>query len=243
MTKVIVPLAIYKTTSESKFPFDCVRQTYVEKLLKYGLRPLFVSSEMPEEILLEYLSVCNGAFFFGGNDIDPALYEESPGEETKPIEKPRDLMEVFLLKKIIARKLPYLGICRGSQMLNIVQGGSLIQDIPSLGIPEKHMPDNKVYDSLGDEQPLVHQVLIDKKSKAHGIVKKDEITVNTGHHQAVKKLGNNLVASGKSPYGIVEIIEHTDKNYFCFGIQSHPEVYESSDLEKFFDRFAWACKH
>jgi len=87
---------------------------------------------------------------------------------------------------------------------------------------------------------ILHDVIVEEGSKAHKITNKKVIKSNSGHHQAARELcSKDFIVSGKSPEGIIEIIEHIDPNYFCFGIQCHPEaIVENSDFDPFFAAFA-----
>ena len=111
---------------------------------------------------------------------------------------------------------PLLGICGGEQLLNVVCGGTLIQDIAN------YNSETLQHEQSNPRNETSHQVNIKKNTKLNFIIKKIVIEVNSAHHQAVNKVGNNLIASGHALDGTIESIEHIKHNW-CIGVQWHPE--------------------
>ncbi|PAU92817.1 gamma-glutamyl-gamma-aminobutyrate hydrolase [Aliifodinibius salipaludis] len=128
------------------------------------------------------------------------------------IDNNRDELEFGLIKQAVDKKIPILGICRGAQLLNIHFGGTLEQDITS----------------YYTEVPRVHSVWpkkrveVDENSMLYDILTFRKVWVNALHHQAVDELGKNLAVVAKEENGIVQAIEHTDRD-FILGVQWHPE--------------------
>jgi len=155
----------------------------------------------------------------GGIDVDPKYYAEPPHEKLEKVDIELDELEFALLRHADARNLPVLGICRGEQIMNVHYGGSLIQDIPSqheAEITVKHRYPKK---STARKEHLIRIV---PGTRLHAIFQKDEMTVNTYHHQAVKRLGKGLIVSARAEDGIVEAIEREGER-FVVGVQFHPE--------------------
>ncbi len=182
----------------------------------------YVTSESPPS--KEELKQCKGALFCGGGDILPSLYtKEKINERVKNIDKSRDLFEIEALSYLLKLDIPILAICRGMQILNVTLGGTLYQDLdeefPPKGIPKKHQ--QKDY-NIPEWQPT-HPVHIEKNSLIYKIIGREKIMVNSTHHQAVKKLGKNLIITGKSPDGVPEIIEMPQRKGFLLAVQFHPE--------------------
>lgn len=127
-------------------------------------------------------------------------------------DKERDRLEFSLLRQVVDRRIPVLGICRGAQLINVFFGGTLYQDIAEFYI----------------EQPQLHTVLpkatilVEPGSRLYSILQKKYTRVNSLHHQSVKTLGSNLVISARETTGVVEAIEHTQLP-FVLGVQWHPE--------------------
>lgn len=237
MKKVLMPVAIYQ--DNPIIPIHGARPTYIEKITKYNLIPIFVDPLMSWKMIDELYEMCDGAYFIGGEDWNPKLYGQKKHKKTFVGEQTRDEIELPLLKRILKDRKPFLGLCRGGQGLAIASGGTLIQHIPDKFPGENHNP-NKIYDDLLTSPK--HKVIIDKQSKTFSVIKKGEIMVNSYHHQAVDKPGKNIRIVGKSPAGVTEIIEHEDKNYFCVGFGCHPEAENKEFSERMFKEFAIAVK-
>src|SRR3989338_10075560 len=139
MKKVLVPLAILPQT-DAATPLHFVRETYVKKLAKHSLLPIFVSSASPREVADELYALTDGLFYTGGSDFDSAHYGETPHPKTHIKEPARDKLEIYLLKRALHDKKPFLGICRGCQALAIASGGSLHQHVPDIADGENHDP-------------------------------------------------------------------------------------------------------
>ncbi len=153
----------------------------------------------------------DGLVVGGGDDIDAALY----GEAARPhirIDPQRDKLELNALDCAAQRNMPVLGICRGSQMINVHRGGSLHIDI------------HEVY----EEAPQLHTVLPRKRiriapdSRLYRIVGIAECRVNALHHQAVDRLGDGLRVVAREYAGVVQGIEAA-AHPFLIGVQWHPE--------------------
>ena len=166
------------------------------------------------ELADHYFNLVDGILLTGGDfDIDPKIYGEKKDKSVVHIDKPRTNFEIKIAKLALKKNKPILGICGGQQLLNVSLNGSLIQHIDKTNIKhEQGQPRNKPS----------HKVQINLKSKLYKIVKKKEFRVNSAHHQAVNKVGNNLIASGHASDGTIESIEHIKHNW-CIGVQWHPE--------------------
>jgi len=197
--------------------------------------PVFIWPDMAVNFKALY-EWCDAVLLTGGGDIDPKHYRSESHPRTDLCFPGRDAMELTLLKWIFRDKKPVLGICRGCQLLAVAKGGTLHQHIPDTDVAEQHGISEHLH-TLADMVPAkeTHDVLIDESSRAYNLLRKQKVTVNTFHHQMVEDPGKGMRVVGKSPGGVVEIIESTDKNHFCFGIQSHPERFEESPFDVFFD--------
>ena len=126
-----------------------------------------------------------------------------------------------------------LGICRGIQVMNVVLGGTLYQDIK----PFAHVPHN-------DHWAKIHTVTVRRSTKLEQILGQDTVLVNSQHHQAVDRIAPGLTLAALSEDGIVEAIEKPDAK-FCLGVQWHPEWLSAADpaMQGLFDAFVAACRH
>ena len=200
---------------------------YVRAVRESGAIPVVLpNTDGSDAAIDEYLEKLDGLLMPGGPDIPPSEWNEEPHPTTKLLDDDRYRFEKALISAWIKRtKKPLLGICLGSQWINVAHGGSLVQDIPSeFGVVHR---DTK------------HQVTLEAGSKLAGIFGATNFEVNSFHHQAVRKLGEGLRIAAKSPEGIVEATETTDPGRFLIGVQWHPEKMFQTDSrqQKLFKAF------
>lgn len=248
MKKVLVPLALTLESPNAPQPIHFARETYIQKLVAHGLTPIFISPVMSEAMIDSLYAETGGLLLMGGSDINPELYAASKHAKTEPGDIRRDQCEIRLVRKAIADRKPILGICRGHQILVVATGGTLIQHIPDVYPTENHADVQSYYDMLKPEHG--HPITIVPGTKVTNLIGTSDIVVTSAHHQAAGTIGPDFRVAGTSPAGVIEIIEHTDPDYFCFGVQSHPEccTKESSarmgkeKLEIFLSAFAAAVR-
>ncbi|MCR4328569.1 MAG: gamma-glutamyl-gamma-aminobutyrate hydrolase family protein [Patescibacteria group bacterium] len=237
MNRALVPMSRLELVKQSIAPLNFARETFIKKLLRYNVVPVFVSSLFPKEMVEKLYNECQGIFCMGGADFNSNVYGEEPHLKTEATEPLRDELELHLIRKALADKKPFLGICRGCQALAIASGGTLYQHIEGIALGENHgASEGGTYEDLVKQ--VGHEVVVAEGSKARALLGKEIIRTNSGHHQAVKSVGEGIIVSGKTKGGITEIIEHTAQDFFCFGIQAHPEVEDNGDCEPFFRAFA-----
>jgi putative glutamine amidotransferase len=167
--------------------------------------------EAPDELL----DMLDGLILAGGSDIDPATYGAKPGPETKGSWPERDRFELALGTRALERDMPVLGICRGMEMLNVIQGGTLNQH---LGL-ELHRHTPGVFTD--------HRVALEPGSLAARVVGGEFTEVKSAHHQGVEEIGEGVAVTGHADDGVVEAIELPDKK-FAVGVLWHPEEDERS---------------
>lgn len=210
-----------------------LNNNYINAVLDAGGIPVIIPTIREDEDYDIYLDKLDGLIFSGGIDVSPLRYKESPLKEINRISSVRDGYELKLFKKAYERKLPILGICRGSQLMNVALGGKLYQDI-NQQLPEAfgHSPKNM------KSSQVFHSIKLKKDSSFYQIIGEEEIFVNSFHHQAVKELGQNLRAVAHAEDGIIEAIEARDDR-FMIGVQFHPEGLqeEHPQLAKLFKAF------
>jgi putative glutamine amidotransferase len=174
------------------------------------------------------LDSVSGLVLTGGEDVDPARYGEERHEKVRSVNAARDATEAALIREARSRKIPVLAICRGIQILNVALGGSLVQDIPS------QCETNIDHDEEGPRNSRSHEVSIEPGSLIARAVGVDHCTVNSFHHQSVKRVADGMRVTARSPDGVIEGIESTDRNWWVLGVQWHPE--EMTDSAEPWDR-------
>ena len=179
------------------------------------LPPDDVVAESPDELL----DMLDGLILAGGSDVDPASYGAQPHPDTRGTRPERDRFEIALGTRALERDMPVLGICRGMQMLNVIQGGTLNQHVREVVQNDLHRHTPGVFTD--------HWVRLDPDSLAARVVGADSTEVKSAHHQGVDELGEGVVASGYADDKLVEAIELPDRN-FAVGVLWHPEEDERS---------------
>jgi putative glutamine amidotransferase len=163
-----------------------------------------------------YLSVADGMIISGGPDVNPAIYgKASETDRCESIDNRRDSLELRMIRYAIENKIPLLGICRGQQILNVANKGSLIIDIPA------DYGTTVIHRNGGD-----HMVRIVEGTLLSDLIVPDSGLVNSSHHQAVENLAPGYRAAAFAPDGIIEAIEPVDLDGhpFILGVQWHPET-------------------
>jgi putative glutamine amidotransferase len=217
----------------SKFPWYAIRHNYLHSIEKYNAIPfpLFHSTKNVKDIF----NKLDGLIVTGGNfDIDPIYYgKKSKG--ARLIKSERTVFELTICNFFLNSNKPIMGICGGEQLLNIACGGTLIQDI------NKHNLNSLKHEQPNPRNETSHKVSILHKTLLSKIMKKKDINVNSAHHQAVEKLGKNIIISGIAPDGIIESIEHTNHKW-CIGVQWHPEFLITAEDHLLIKNFIGAAK-
>jgi len=201
-----------------------------------GVRILQVT-ESAREVLAEV----DGVLLTGGGDVDPVFYGQDRHPLTHDAEPGRDRFEIDLSRAALTEDVPLLAICRGTQVLNVAAGGTLVQDIPSAVAGD--LPH-----SVQEPKDLqCHEIAIlpgTRLSAVLGDVANPACScrVNSRHHQSVGRTGEGLVVSARARDGVVEAIESPDAP-FCIGVQWHPEnFWQSGEFRPLFDAFVNAAR-
>ena len=171
----------------------------------------------PGSSLPETLSVVDGLVFSGGSDLDPSLYGAEAHPETGGVIRERDDFELELMRAALARDVPVLAICRGSQVLNVALGGDLVQHLPDTVGHEEHR------EVLGEFSE--HAVRVDPSSRIGDV----RGPVMSHHHQGIGRVGDGLREVAWAKDGTVEGIEDPEKP-FLVGVLWHPEAGEDQRL-------------
>ncbi|MDO5713864.1 MAG: gamma-glutamyl-gamma-aminobutyrate hydrolase family protein [Tissierellia bacterium] len=160
----------------------------------------------------------DGFVFTGGQDFDPLLYGQEKKETCGEFAPKRDKLEIGLLPEIMKADLPIFGICRGMQLLNVLCGGTLYQDLPT------DFSDSVNHDREKPNDAFHHKVVVDTETYPGELLGKEIIDVNSLHHQGVDMIGDDLVPFAFSEEdGLIEGFYHNKKSW-VIGLQWHPEL-------------------
>ncbi|MFL5543796.1 MAG: gamma-glutamyl-gamma-aminobutyrate hydrolase family protein [Gemmatimonadaceae bacterium] len=195
---------------------------YVTALENAGLVPLIVPPLTSADAASAVLDSVAGLVLTGGEDVDPARYGEQRHEKVRSVNAARDATEAALIQEARARGTPVLAICRGIQMLNVALGGTLVQDIPS------QCNTDIVHDEDGPRDSRSHEVSIEPGSLIAKAVGTEHLTVNSFHHQSVKRVADGMRVTARSPDGIIEGLESTEDDWWVMAVQWHPEEMNES---------------
>lgn len=237
LTKPLIGLTGYRNLSEQGYPRFSVSEAYTSALVNAGAIPVMIPSGFIEPDVSELLDHLDGILFTGGGDISPTEYGQLPHPMIEGVDQERDKIEIGLVTQAIQRDLPFLGICRGLQIINVALGGDLYPDIL-----EQHPGAlNHSYFPDFPRDYLAHAVEIDQQSLIAGILQAQNLQVNSLHHQGIRKIGSSLRPSAFAPDGIIEAIELPD-HPFGLAVQWHPEnLQEHPKMQILFESFVRAC--
>ena len=210
-----VAVASYRAWEEESV---LVPSDYVRAVERAGGRPLLVPPS--EEDVEETLDVLDAVIFSGGSDLDPATYGQEPHPETNGVIEARDLAELAMLEAALARDMPVLAVCRGSQVLNVALGGDLVQHLPDVVGHDDHKHTPGAYAD--------HDVTLDAETRL-GRLLGWHAPVKSHHHQGFGRLGSGLQESAFAEDGTVEAVEDPSRR-FALGVLWHPAAGEDMRL-------------
>jgi len=201
--KIMPAHPVIGITTDFEGEYLRVKHYYCGAVIKAGGVPVLIPSAGDPTL---YAKNINGLIIPGGNDLDPFYYHESMLCGVKPVSRQRSDFEFALLGKVLELGKPVLGICYGMQLINVFFGGSLHQDIEYAAPVEI------------DHKKDYHIIVITENR----FLKEGRFSVNSTHHQAIKRLGNGLSAFAYSKDNVIEA--YFKKDYpFLVGVQWHPE--------------------
>ena len=190
---------------------------YVDAVEAAGARPVILPPTAGEASAEELLSVADGLLLAGGDDLDPALWGETPHPAANVMDPRRQKADLAWIALADACGLPVLGICLGCQQMAAYRGGRLIQ----------HVPDEPgaVADHGGGGRPrTMHVVGMEPGSLLARVVGAEPLEVNSSHHQAVREAGRGMRVVARAQDGVIEGIEDPAAGRFFLGVQWHPEL-------------------
>jgi putative glutamine amidotransferase len=233
----IIGLTSYQGKNEQGFPIIALLKAYVNAIVLAGRIPLLIPSSLPEKVLKTVFKRTDGILFTGGGDIAEDRFGGEPHRQISNVDHERDSIEISILDGLIRDKKPFLGICRGLQVINVGLGGTLYTHIDDqMTYALKHD-----YHSGFPRAYLAHEVKIEKASYLGDILDTNILSVNSLHHQGIKDLSELLRPVAFAPDGLVEAVE-LPGHPFGMAVQWHPEcLFDQPASQRLFQGFVQAA--
>ncbi len=226
---VLAPLNLPDMTQPVETLLRSFARTAVQTLVDLGADPLVVdvsSGTLPADL---DVSECDGVLLLGGGDIDASLYGGSrPVHNEYGVDRAVDEVSIRAVRESLGAEVPVLGICRGSQVLNVALGGTLVPDIEDFALHRGAGADPVMIDE---------RVRLQRSSRLQEILAADHLVGRSGHHQAIAQVAPDLRATAWAEDGVIEAVEHPTT--WAIGVQWHPEDPDGSveDRSRLFGAF------
>lgn len=192
-------------------------QAYVDAVAEAGGVPVIIPASLAKGGWEALYGRLDGVLFSGGGDIAIENFAGEPHPRVDDVEPDRDLVEISLLRAAVNDGKPFLGICRGCQLVNVGLGGTLYTHLPEQlpGCLDHAYPGNL-------RTVLVHPVQIEEGTRLAAVLDEPIVRVNSHHHQGLRAIAPSLRVAGRAPDGLVEAVELSD-HPFGLAVQWHPE--------------------
>ena len=230
------PIIAITPAFEENISGTLIGPNYIAALDFAGAIPMLIPITENHAIIDYYLDLCDGVLMSGGPDVDPALYGEEMLPHCGKLAPCRDKLERYVFDRALALDRPILGICRGCQVMNVLAGGSLYQDLAiDFGTDVVHRME-KPFDREA------HLMIPQSGTPLGELLGERMFPVNSIHHQAVKRLADGFDIMAVSEDGVIESI-YMPSRRFVWGIQWHPEAFfaKSEDSAKILKAFVAAA--
>lgn len=201
-------------------PFHVLGRKYADAVRLAGALPIAVPRAEPDEIEA-LLDLADGVLLSGSvSNVDPGHYDEAVRDPTLPLDPVRDAWTLPLVRRVVARRMPLLAICRGAQEVNVALGGSLHQAVHEVGPYADHRAPEKR--AVEVQYGPAHAVQVQGGGWLERIGFTPEFVVNSVHGQGLNRLAPGLRVEATAPDGLVEAYS-VDGAGFALGVQWHPE--------------------
>jgi len=226
-SRPIIGLTTYLEQAQSgvwNVPASFLPKVYFEAVNRAGgIAVLLPPQPVDADAAHRVIGGLDGLIITGGKDVDPARYGQEPHPATDEPRRDRDEWEDALLTAAIEEGLPFLGICRGAQLLNVALGGTLHQHLPDVVGSLRY--------SQGGGMFACNEVDVEPASKLHELLG-DSLAVKSYHHQAIDQVAPGLVVTARTDDGTVQAVE-LEGDAFGMAVQWHPEEDAADDARLF----------
>jgi putative glutamine amidotransferase len=237
MGSPLIGLTSYRHLNVYGIPLNSITEAYGRAVSNAGAIPVMIPLTLPEDSLDELLERLDGILFTGGGDVHPERYGSQEHPLVDDVDSDRDRVEIHLLNRMLEHGLPFLGICRGLQVINVALGGTLYEDI----LDQRPNSLKHQYYPNWPRNYLAHNVQVRQGSQLRSLLGSPTIEVNSLHHQGIRKLATPLKATAFAPDGVIEAFELAD-HPFGMAVQWHPEwLQEHPPMQSIFRAFVQAA--
>jgi len=238
MMAPLIGITTYRHLNKQGYPLISLNEAYVQAVSQAGGIPILVPLGLPKNQIAAILLRLDGILFSGGGDIEPGRFGMEPHPEVTGVDLDRDRVEIALAQDAVQKGVPFLGICRGIQILNVALGGTLYTHIPDQVPGAVHPP----YIEENPRDFLAHEVTIQAGTQLYKILGESQVRVNSLHHQGILDLAPGLVESAHASDGVIEAVEMPG-HPFGVAVQWHPECIPSlAPMRALFKSFGVAAQ-
>lgn len=237
MSYPLIGVTTAHQTGPHGLPLTAIATQYLLSLVEAGAAPVLLPLDLPPAALDAVFRRLDGVLFTGGGDIHPQRFGGRPHERIYAVDPVRDEMEIALVERVVRDGLPFFGICRGHQVINVALGGTLYTHIAD------QLPNAIRHDYHHDfpRDYRAHPVQVAEDSRLSRLVAEPILQVNSLHHQGVERLGQGLKAVAFAPDGLIEAAE-LPEHPFGLSVQWHPEWLLDAPSRALFRAFVEACR-
>jgi putative glutamine amidotransferase len=237
MPSPLIGLTTYRHLNQYGLPLNSITEAYVRAVSSAGAIPTLIPLGLDEETLDQLLARLDGIVFTGGGDVAPERYGSRPHPLVDEVDPDRDRTEVHLVQRTLDQGLPFLGICRGLQVINVALGGTLYEDI----LDQRPGSLKHQYYPNWPRNYLAHSVQVEPGSRLRQLLGQSSVQVNSLHHQGIRDLAAPLKAAAFAPDGLIEAFELAE-HPFGLAVQWHPEwLQEHPPMQTLFRQFVRAA--
>jgi putative glutamine amidotransferase len=213
--RIVLPARFSRSASALRYGADVTARQLAEAVWDAGGEPLMLHPHAPEGVadpveVADRLEIADGVLLPGGGDLAAHWTGQAPHATLYDVDEEQDAFDLAVARLALDRGLPLLAVCRGLQVVNAVQGGTLVQDMDELYGEGRHHRNH------------AHVVSVEAGSELADVVG-EKVEVSCFHHQCVDVLGTDLETIARSEDGIIEAVRHTSAKGWFLGLQWHPE--------------------
>lgn len=238
MTAALIGITTAHMPHPEGLPMVAVQESYVRSVLNAGGVPVLIPLGLQSSDLQVIFRQVDGILFTGGGDIDPQRFGGEIHPAVHQIDPDRDEVEIQLAQESVRLGKPFLGICRGIQVINVAFGGSLYTDISS------QRPNSLAHEWVPGRpwSHLAHSIRVEEGSRLAEILGGTRFEVNSLHHQAISQIKDDFKVTAFAPDGVIEALE-LPKHPFGMAVQWHPEwLQDHPPMRALFSAFVRAAE-